>query len=154
MAIHSISFFIFFSITVKNWRQIRSTVKLSFLDKFPVDGTSAPSIRHFISVSEYNTILILLLLWDKNGNDVIFKCPDVHAQVLVFFFESCRIDLLRELEKVELQISTGVLLENYMRLKSVYGFRRDAVTPRRSFLITSAMFWNIYLPPNKTTRRW
>ena len=39
-----------------------------------------------------------------------------------------RADLLRELEKVELQISTGVLLENYVRFKSVDGFRRDAET--------------------------
>ena len=39
-----------------------------------------------------------------------------------------RIDLLEELEKVELQISTGVLLENYVRFKSVNGFRRDAET--------------------------
>lgn len=39
-----------------------------------------------------------------------------------------RIDLLQELEKVELKISIGVVLENYVRFKSVDGFRRDLET--------------------------
>ena len=39
-----------------------------------------------------------------------------------------RIDLLQELEKVELKISIGVVLENYVRFKSVDGFRRDTET--------------------------
>ena len=94
MAIHSISFFIFFPITVKQWRQRRCTVKLSLLDKFPIDHTSALSISHLISVSEYKTILIFLLLWDKNGNDVIVKCPDVQSNILAcalrrFLFFTC-----------------------------------------------------------------
>ncbi|XP_022805016.1 uncharacterized protein LOC111342233 [Stylophora pistillata] len=37
-----------------------------------------------------------------------------------------RIDLLQEQEKVELQISTGMVLEYYRKFKSVDGFRPDA----------------------------
>ena len=93
MAIHSISLCTFFPITVKKWRQRRSTVNLSSWTNFPLIthlhfplATSywCQSIKQFSSFYSYET---------KMENDVIVKCPDVQSNILscalrrfLFFF--------------------------------------------------------------------